>query len=305
MPLPECRCCGTPLAATPRLRGRDRLHGVGGPFEVAICPRCGAGLTLPEVPAERLDELYPPEYAPYALPTGGFARVASSAIRRLQARHALRTAPISALQGRKPGRAVDVGCGRGDLASTLAGEGWRMTGIEPSPDACAVAASRGIEVRRGTLDDVELEPASYEAVTFMHSLEHVVSPVDDLATVREALRPGGLVLITVPNFGGWQSRRFRGRWYHLDLPRHRVHFTRTGLARALERAGLQVERLTTSSSAVGFAASIQYAVAGRCLFPSGNALRLAIAASTLAYPLVIAGDRVAGEADLLHAVAMA
>jgi SAM-dependent methyltransferase len=272
---------------------------------VAICPSCGAGLTLPELPPERLGELYPSEYAPYDLPTAGLARVASTTIRRRQGRHALRTAPINALRGRSPGRAVDVGCGRGDLGATLAGEGWQMTGIEPSPDACAVAAGRGIDARRGTLADVELEAASYDAATFMHSLEHVESPVDHLAMVREALRPGGLVLITVPNFGGWQSRLFRGRWYHLDLPRHRVHFTRAGLAHALRRAGLEPETLTTSSSAVGLAASIQYAVAGRCLFPSGNALRLAVAASTLAYPVVIGGDRLAGEGDLLHAVAMA
>ena len=43
-----------------------------------------------------------------------------------------------------------------------------------------------------------------------------------------ALRPGGLVLITVPNFAWWQRRRFGNRWYHLDLPRHRVHLTPKG-----------------------------------------------------------------------------
>jgi SAM-dependent methyltransferase len=270
---------------------------------VAVCPRCGAGLTLPVVPAERLGELYPSEYAPYDLPAGGPAQVASTVIRRRQARRALRTAPINALRERSPGRAVDVGCGRGDLASTLASEGWHVTGIEPSREACAVAARRGIDARCGTLTDVELEPANYDAATFMHSLEHVDSPVDHLGAVREALRPGGVVLITVPNFGGWQSRVFRGRWYHLDLPRHRVHFTRLGLAYALRRAGLKPEQLTASSSAVGLAASMQYAVVGRCLFPSGNRLRLAVAASTLAYPLVAIGDHLAGEGDLLHAVA--
>jgi SAM-dependent methyltransferase len=310
MSLPECRCCGEPLADANRLRGRDRLHGLGGEVEVIVCPRCGSGVTVPEVPADRLAGLYPAEYSPYDLPDRGLARVLSTrvlstAIRRGQGRRALRTAPIRALRGRSPGRAVDIGCGRGDLAATLIGEGWEMTGIDPSPAACAVAARRGVDARQGTLAYVQLESASYDAATFMHSLEHVGSPVDDLGTVRRALRPGGLVLITVPNFGGWQARLFRGRWFHLDLPRHRVHFTRAGLTHVLQRAGLQPQDVTTSSSAVGLAASVQYAATGRCLFPSGNPLRVALAASSVVYPLVLAGDRVAGEGDLLHAVAIA
>jgi SAM-dependent methyltransferase len=305
MAIPQCRCCGASLAEASRFAGRDRLHGLGGEVEVAVCSSCGSGLTLPELPPERLGELYPQEYAPYDLPTRGFARIASGLIRRLQAAHALRTAPIGAVRGREPGRAVDVGCGRGDLAATLIHAGWQVTGVEPSPEACAVAARRGVDARCGTLPDAELETNGYDVVTFMHSLEHVESPVDHLGTVRDALRPGGLVLITVPNFGGWQARRFRGRWYHLDLPRHRVHFTRLGLMHALRRAGLEPRELTTSSSAVGLPASVQYAIAGRCLFPSGTALRVAVAAATAAYPFVALADRIAAEGDLLHAVATA
>src|SRR5215212_10057720 len=136
MPIPDCRCCGASLADAKRLRGRDRLHGLGGEAEVAVCGRCGSGLTLPEVPPERLGALYPDEYAPYELPSSGFAAMASRAIRRTQAAHALRTAPIRALRSRAPGRVVDVGCGRGDLGVTLLGIGWKVTGIEPSRAAC-------------------------------------------------------------------------------------------------------------------------------------------------------------------------
>jgi len=53
-------------------------------------------------------------------------------------------------------------------------------------------------------------------------------------------------MISVPNFGGWQRRRFGDRWYHLDLPRHRVHFTAEAVGRALERAGLEPVSLTNT-----------------------------------------------------------
>jgi hypothetical protein len=153
-------------------------------------------------------------------------------------------------------------------------------------------------VRQGTLGDVALEPEAYAAVSFRHSLEHVVDPVGDLTTVRRALAPGGLALVTVPAFDSGQARRFRSRWYHLDLPRHRTHFTRLGLVEAFMRAGLQPVALSGSTSVEGLPASVQYALFAHCLFPSGTPLRLAVAASAALLPLT----RLAGP-DLLHGVA--
>jgi SAM-dependent methyltransferase len=196
-----------------------------------------------------------------------------------------------------------VGAGRGDLAAALVGHGWAMTAIEPSESACEIAAARGIDARAGTLQSIELEPWAYDAAIFHHSLEHVAEPVEDLRLVHAALRPGGLLLVTLPHFGSWQARRFRGRWYPLDLPRHRTHFTRGSLARAMQAAGFEVVEMTTSSSAVGLIASVQYLIAGRCLFPSGTRLRIASGLGSLTVPLARLLDRLAGDGDVLHAVA--
>jgi SAM-dependent methyltransferase len=198
---------------------------------------------------------------------------------------------------------VDIGCGRGDLAASLIGHGWRMTGVEPSPEAAENARARGVDVRVGTLADVELEPGGYDAALFQHSLEHTVDPVDDLTRVRAALSAHGLAAITVPNFSNWQAVRWGSRWYHLDVPRHRVHFTSEGLSRLLDRAGFELLELHTSTSAVGLPASLQYALAGRCLFPDGLALRVATGLCTLALPLAVIADRIGGGGDQLHVLA--
>jgi SAM-dependent methyltransferase len=224
------------------------------------------------------------------------------AIRRWQGFHALRTAPLSVVRKLPSGRAVDVGCGRGDLGATLIRHAWRVTGVEPSPEACARASLRGIDARRGGVRDAALEPSAYDVAILQHSLEHLTDPVGDLRRVSEALRPDGLVLATVPNFGCWQARRFRSRWYHLDLPRHRVHFTARSLAAALEASGLEVLRLDTSTSVVGLPASVQYAVAGRCLFPTGLPLRVATGLCLLTYPLAWLLNSLRG-GDVLNAVA--
>jgi SAM-dependent methyltransferase len=296
-----CPCCGARLDPTPVISGPDRLHGTPGPFEVAVCASCRAGVTLPPLGPSDLAAFYPETYGPYETAEAGLYARVSGMIRRLQSRRALQTAPLRALAGRPPGRAVDVGCGRGDLGAFMVEDGWRVTGIEPSADACAAARARGVDAREGTIEDVDLEPGAYDAAIFRHSLEHVTDPVAALRRVHTALRPEGQLLISVPNFDSWQRRRFSSRWYHLDLPRHRVHFSRRGLSSAVERAGFEPPELSTSTTPVGLPATIQYAVAGRCLFPSGLPLRVAVALTVLAWPLARLADGLRGGGDVLDA----
>ena len=297
-----CPICGAQLGE-PTIHAPDRLHGTGGTHQVARCGVCGAGVTLPRVSDEALEAFYPDEYGPYSERMSPLERVASRMIRAWQGRSAMRAAPLAVLRDRQPGRGVDVGCGRGDIAAALVARGWAMTGVEPSASACAAAASRGIDARNGTLSTVALEPDRYDAALFRHSLEHINDPVDALGRVRSALVPGGLVLITVPNFGCWQARRFAGFWFHLDLPRHRCHFTTESLGRALSAAELEVVSVSSSSSTVGLPGSLQYRAFGRCMFPGGFRLRAVAALCTLAFPLALALDAATGGGDQLHVVA--
>jgi SAM-dependent methyltransferase len=299
---PRCPVCQEPLGGR-AIHAEDRLHGTGSGHLVVSCRNCGAGVTLPPVGDDRLAGFYPDDYAPYNERMSPVERVVSRAIRGFQGWSSLRRAPLAALRGRSPGRGIDVGCGRGDLAAAMVDRGWEMSGVEPSRSACAAAARRGIDARCGTLTTVALEPGSYDAAVFVHSLEHINEPVEALRIARGALTPGGLVLITVPNFGGWQARRFARFWFHLDIPRHRVHFTRASMQRALSAAELEAVSITTSTSAVGLPGSLQYRLAGRCMFPSGFKLRAAAGLAALALPLAIALDSALGGGDQLHVVA--
>jgi SAM-dependent methyltransferase len=298
-----CPACAAPLPARPALSSPDRVHGTTGRVGVVVCERCGTGMTLPRVAAAELERFYPADYAPYDEPPPGLLRVISTAIRAAQGALAWRGGALDAARVLPPGRALDVGCGRGDLAAALVRRGWRADGIDPSETACELARARGVNARPGTLETLELERGAYDFALFHHSLEHTDDPARDLAAVSAALRPGGTLVVVAPNFGGWQARRFRGRWYHLDLPRHRTHFTMRGLRTALERAGLRVTEQRTTSTSAGLPGSLQYRVAGRCLFPSGLGLRVALGLCLLDLHLVRGLDRMLGAGDVLHVVA--
>lgn len=298
----SCLACGAPLTER-GFTAEDRLHGTPGGFVVVECSVCGAGRTLPPAELRDLAGYYPGSYAPYEPAARPLERVISSLIRRWQGFSALRRPPLDALAKAPPGTALDVGCGRGDLAGYLAARGWRMSGIEPSPAAAQAASAQGVDVQVGVLATVQLQPLSLDGVVFHQSLEHTEEPVADLQRVFGALRPGGAVCISVPNFGGRQARRFRTNWYHLDVPRHRTHFTGVGLRAALESAGFTDIELSSTTSPVGLPASIQYRIFGRCLFPDGLKLRIAAGLCVLGLPIALLVDTGKLQGDVLHAVA--
>jgi SAM-dependent methyltransferase len=299
----ECAACGGTLDERPVLRGFDRLHSRPGDYSVVLCAACGSGRTLPLVASDELDAFYPSEYDAHRLPANPVLRMLATALFERRYRRMLGSQPFCVLMERAPGRLLDVGSGRGDLGVVLSRSGWRVTGLEPSPGAVAEARSRGIETEEGTLARRPRGGDGYDVVVFNHSLEHVVEPFEDLSVAHGLLQPGGLVLITLPNFGCWQARRFGSRWFHLDLPRHRTHFTEAGLAALLRRAGFGRIRSTTSTSADGLPMSLQYRLLGRRRFAAGAGRYVSIAGALAFVPVTVAADKCAGAGDLLHVVA--
>ncbi len=276
--------------------GRDRMLGLPGRFEVVRCPRCGLAYTLPDMSAQQLSRHYSDEYLPHLAATERRTLRARAGARWDALREGLRTryGAFRAVADRPPGRLLDVGCGRGDLAAWFAARGWSAFGVEPSRDACRQARALGVEVHQGTLADAPFEPGSFDAIVFNHSLEHVPDPLGDLERARRLLHPGGVIQVSVPNFGGRQRRLFGTHWFHLDLPRHRQHFDPKTLTELARRAGLTPARVRTSTSMVGLPGSLIYR-RGRQGTPPGWAMYAT-------YPLSSALGA-SGGGDLLHLTA--
>jgi 2-polyprenyl-3-methyl-5-hydroxy-6-metoxy-1,4-benzoquinol methylase len=137
-------------------------------------------------------------------------------------------------------RLLDVGCGSGTFLQVIKALGWQTVGLEPDPKACEFARSVGLEVHTGSLQDTTLEPASFDAITLNHVIEHLHDPKSDLEVCLRLLRPGGTLWITTPNLGAIGHRRYGKDWLHLDPPRHLVLFTLKSLEGLIQRAGFEL-----------------------------------------------------------------
>ena len=94
-----------------------------------------------------------------------------------------------------------------------------MLGLDLSPEAAAIAArENGVQVVTATLAGACFPDASFGVVTMFHVLEHVLDPCAVLTEVHRVLRPGGRVVLQVPNIDSWQSRLFGPKWWGLHGP---------------------------------------------------------------------------------------
>ena len=109
---------------------------------------------------------------------------------------------LSLISRHAPGRRLlDVGCGPGYFVEHARASGLLAQGIEPGRPAC-LAANRRLgddAVKEGLLTVDSYAPGSFDAVTLLNVLEHVVQPKSLLELVARILRPSGVAIIRVPN----------------------------------------------------------------------------------------------------------
>ena len=202
------------------------------PYPLIRCTTCGTASTVGSAPPE----LYATGTYQSDVPRGA-GLVAS--VLRLFVGERVR---ITKLAHPPPATLLDVGAGRGRFVLAAERVGYATQGIEPAGARVHEAASQGARVRQAGIEDADVRRNSYDIATLWHVLEHVDDPARALGQVASWVRPGGTVVVAVPNLSSWQARIGGTRWFHLDVPRHRTHFTRTGLLSLVDAVGLVVVR---------------------------------------------------------------
>jgi SAM-dependent methyltransferase len=201
------------------------------------CATCGIVFTHPQPSEEQLEAFY-------ASGEGWEHRISAdrpnldAGLAKKQKRHDRQLELLAPhLDGGAGRRSLDFGCGQGAWLDALQAAGWETAGIEPGP------GQREIAGRRHTmLDAPPIEP-EFDLVVSNHVFEHLRDPMQTARALAGALRPGGHLLISVPDLSRLPA--------HQDLTyvRGEVHifsYTHSGMASLLGLAGLEVvERLDT------------------------------------------------------------
>ena len=207
------------------------------------CPRCG---TIRTVEYADPDAVFSDGYFDDASEFGLDSRHPRFQ-RYLEGVGAQRMAMVEQLTG-GPGSLLDVGTGEGEFPAAAAQRGWRVAGVELMAQAAEAARTRfGIDVRTGLLSDAGFDHGSFDVVSAMHVLEHLTDSVAFLHELAAHARPGGYVLIEVPNLASDDRTHTGPAWRGLRPVEHLVQFTPTTLRGAFERAGLTPVNVTTRS----------------------------------------------------------
>jgi len=147
-------------------------------------------------------------------------------------------------------RVLDIGCGFGESLGYHTARGCDVYGVEADENIRRVAEKFGYNVHVGLFDPDVYESDFFDYVTMDQVLEHVVAPLEVLRGVERVLKPGGQVILSVPNAAGWGAKVFGSKWINWHAPYHLQFYSEHSIQVAARKAGLEmIEEKTITPSA--------------------------------------------------------
>ncbi|MEA2642223.1 MAG: hypothetical protein QOF51_3617 [Chloroflexota bacterium] len=161
-------------------------------------------------------------------------------------RHAYRVGRIAAwLAAALPaGHVLDAGCGAGTLTERIARGGYHVTAVDDSDEfvthvtahIAAAGLASHVTVALQDLETLDLPEANFDGIVCGEVLEHVADDASVLRHLRRVLKPGGVLVLTVP--AGPERYDWLDRWAG-----HQRRYDEAGLRQLVSNAGLEIERL--------------------------------------------------------------
>ena len=127
----------------------------------------------------------------------------------------------------------DVGCGSGVVGGFLNNQGYSVIGLEPSAAGAVLTAKRGLTSFCGTLGSLALPSESLQNVSMFDVLEHLEDRQAALKECRRVLRPGGLLVLSLP--------ALKLLWSQFDVDGgHFLRYNKRSIRRELSKNGFEV-----------------------------------------------------------------
>ncbi len=131
---------------------------------------------------------------------------------------------------------LDIGCGTGAFLIAAKNKGWKVTGLETNALARKNLQKKDDKISVFTeIDSLMSDNQLFDVITLWHVLEHIPDYKDYLHKIHQLLKPGGYVIIAVPNFKSYDAKHYGYFWAAYDVPRHLWHFSQSALKSILAK----------------------------------------------------------------------
>ncbi|MDR4508961.1 MAG: class I SAM-dependent methyltransferase [Candidatus Brocadiaceae bacterium] len=223
----------------------DDRYGYPGTFSLFRCQSCGHKNIHSSVSPEKIKEMYSKYY-----PRATFHVDDHKPYREIEGF-------TSWFDGMKSGpfrwvpdnvRVLDIGCGFGESLGYYASRGCEAYGVEVDANIKRVADAFGYNVKVGLFSSDAYQEDFFDYVTMAQVIEHVTDPIATLKGIARILKPGGAVVLSMPNSNGWGAKIFRRMWINWHIPYHIQHFSFKSIRIAAERSSLILDKAQTITS---------------------------------------------------------
>jgi 2-polyprenyl-3-methyl-5-hydroxy-6-metoxy-1,4-benzoquinol methylase len=247
---PKCNLCGSSesyfLHQIPDLwLARNRITA-----DFYQCCNCGLIYQFPQPLPETWPILYPENYSVYQ-------PARSSWVQRLGQ---MKRSQV-VLRYKSSGKLLDIGCGNGEFLLHMRSRGeWELVGIEHNKRiAESLKSEQQLDIFMDPLEDISFQSSSFEVITMWDVLEHLPDPRSSLQECRRILKPGGVLVLRLPNYESIDAQLFGKCWAGLDSPRHFFVFGKTNIGLLLDETGFSIQEIHTKvGEYLNFVKSIQF-----------------------------------------------
>jgi len=225
-----CRVCGG-LGLVPKWEVGD--------YQVGKCPRCTAILVINAPTLQQLEAYYatvsdPAYYENNREQLGYYYSKLGKMVRDLRP------------QGK---RVFDVGCSRGWFMDAMTG--WDCHGNELNElEAGEAKRQYGDNIIQGPFETCPSYNEPFDVVTIQDVLDHFIDPVAVVRKANSMLRPGGLMVIKVHDFGCLWAKLTGKKFYAVIPPSHLTYFNEKSLRILCENNGFSVDKTCHLSQAI-------------------------------------------------------
>ncbi|HYM17633.1 MAG TPA: class I SAM-dependent methyltransferase [Micropepsaceae bacterium] len=140
----------------------------------------------------------------------------------------------------RPLSVLDVGSNRGAFARAFleSAPAALLTCVEPDERVATSCASlRRTELMQVRIEETRFPDEAFDIIHSCHTIEHLASPTKTLAEHWRSLKPGGLLVVDVPNTALLGAEDILEEWF---IDKHLFHFSRATLARLIESCGFEI-----------------------------------------------------------------